>query len=457
MSRHSCFALLARAALTLAPVTAVLRDYLPSLYISDHPVSPFRVLIATMALVVLARPAKQEWLLLRTNRTFITAMFIWLGWGALSLLWSPDPDRGKIELLAILFGFAIVVAVLSFCNGNEDRYRALRIGWTIALAIACGIGIFEYVTGHHLGSQHEEFMAKHYSGRQFVQSSFGNENNFAAFLLIAIPFVVHGVVVGKRLRILHFGLLLVACFGLALTNSRTGFFGLIVESAVGLFMLVRCRRLRRSALIAVLIATALVVMVSKNERIEQKLHGLASDTGIVDSSWRLRKNQMMNGLTFLADTAGIGVGAGGFQSSVIDRGKYDTHVWHGTLVDPHATVIEIGSQYGILVLVFALVVAKQQFSCVRKAFIATQGERRTSAPHVAWVAGLGMAGAACGSFANSTSLAVPTNWVFLGSLLAITTHLQLRSARAPKRALQRLGGGLQRNAVWLRKPSSPRG
>jgi hypothetical protein len=127
----------------------------------------------------------------------------------------------------------------------------------------------------------------------------------------------------------------------------------------------------------------------------------------------VRLNLVRNGWEMILGTGGAGVGAGGFPSAITHGfGRFNT----AGIVNPHNYWLEIGAQYGVIVLAGVIfVVTWWMILLMRNLRLARlRGDR----PGIALAAtGLsGLAAYVIGAGANSTFIPQPTNWTFLGTL-----------------------------------------
>ncbi len=109
-----------------------------------------------------------------------------LGWGALSLLWSPAPGRGLVQLAILALGWAMLVLAgeaLGDCRGEqlsaggrrlEGSRRAVLLAW-LAAGVACGlVALYQRIWGWRLGVHQ-------------VTGTLGNPNLLATVLLLLVP------------------------------------------------------------------------------------------------------------------------------------------------------------------------------------------------------------------------------------------------------------------------------
>jgi O-antigen ligase len=352
-------------------------------------------------------------------RMLLALVAVWTAWGLASLAWTPDPMAGASEVFSLMIGSGAALAIAISAELAPDAMNQLRRGWVTAFVITGLVAYWELRTGRHLQSHYTETTPVDSQG--VLISTFGNPNGYAAFLVLAFPFLAWSAGIAKRFARIWAVTLCIAAPGLVvLTLGRLGLVALALE-AITLTVL-NMRRGASSALgvlaIGVLIGgVVLAALQFSPETVDKVLHlGLEFHRG---GSASARLNLMLSGLQFTTDSFGFGTGAGSFER-MIESGSanFDTY----GAINPHNFWIEILSQYGIIV--FSLVVAwlvhvsGRMWRAVRvnKAGDATQ----YWPPMAAITAMLGYVFAA---LASSRFLAEPCNWVFLSTLMVISDRL----------------------------------
>lgn len=289
----------------------------------------FRVLIVLLGLGVVGYLLMDGRLALPAGLPRPAAILgVWLAWSFLSVGWAEDPVAALrwSSFMAMMGGLAIAVAVLC-----RDRRRARILLWALgaAFALACLVAVGEVLTGRHLPSFRPGLENR--GGLIGVGSLFGNQNNFAAFLSLSLPYfaVLPIVYRDARLRMLGIGGGVVALVLILLAGSKSGLAaaGLVV---LGLLLLVGTdRRARGRLLVAAAIAALAVVLVvpavlgggglvSLDERTVTKLDFgiLATQLETQQGSGGVRGALLEDGLAIVAETDGLGVGAGNAENSV---------------------------------------------------------------------------------------------------------------------------------------------
>jgi hypothetical protein len=297
--------------------------------------------------------------------------------------------------------------------GHEGRWRLLAIGWTLALLVTLAIGGWEIATLHHLPSYYLSRLGPIDKITPFAAATFGNPNNFASFLVIALPAAVavfggrHGLIVW----LLLLGLIVAVILVIVLNHSRLP----LVALALELILLVRgiLPGVRRQLLLALMLVAALTIAL-RSERFVASWKLLLADLTIDrrdlagGGSGFLRMEVHRAGADIIERSHGLGAGPGSFAYEVrrLPRNRPSYAV-----DSPHDFALEIAAQYGLAVLLIVLVAA---------ALLLLHGLirwRTLPADLVPVVLAL-VIGYVAASFENSGFVALPFNWLAAGTAIA---------------------------------------
>mgnify|MGYP001245653379 CR=1 FL=1 len=417
------------AFLLALPTTAAAGPYLIPVNVGFGELYAFRVLVLVGFPVVLLAAPRLGWVPRVVAAPLLFTGLLWVAWGLASLSWTPDPKAGAVELTTILIGASAAGCIILIVGTSRERFRIVALGWAAAFSLVAVTAAWELLSGQHLQSQFVEAMAARDAGA-FVTATFGNPNALGAFLLMTEALFLLQLFSGGswRKRVpWAMGLGLVPIL-MALGGCRTALIGTVV--CVGIFGWTLCTWRQRVWFL--LGGTALSVVALWTI---MRITGL--DLAAIAATWQLggelqyggsaglRLNLLRNGIGMMLGTAGCGVGAGGFVYAIEHGyGVFDT----GGIVNPHNYWLEIGSQYGLLVLLAVVMVLLwwailllRDLSHARK-----HRDRRGRVLVASGLAGLAAYTIAAGS--NSTFIPQPTNWVFLGTLAALVATSASRTA-----------------------------
>lgn len=350
---------------------------------------------------------------------------LWVVWSALSIGWAEDRTAAArwTLFLAMMGGMAVAIGLT--CRTPQAATRLLKV-LGITFAVAVGVAMAELALGVRLPTS--ALLGRDRQVAFGATSLFGNQNNFATYLTLSLPYLVVAPVVFRdiRIRVVAVGGAIVALGALLYTGSKSNLLALAVILIAFLALLLTDRR-RRGLLVGAVavagLAAAVVIpsvlgggLVKLPDRAVQKFNfGLLSsqvqsDTG----SGGVRNSLLRDGLDLVAESGGLGVGAGNAETRVRALANFpgvaNLHNWwlevlvNGGLV---GFALWLGL-YGLLLR-----------GCLRAG-------RRAREPLVRY---LGLAGALAllgyvfGALGPSTAIHFAPMWITLGlALVAVTVH-----------------------------------
>jgi hypothetical protein len=422
-----------RWATFLLPVTLALGDSLFSISVLGARLFAFRLLSAGLFILSFVIVVVPRWTSIPVAAAYLQVGVFWVLYGLASLFWTPDVWLGAVEVTFVAFGFSLGILLLNFAIHKADRVALIRQGWVVAFIITGCVAVWEMATGQHLETSFTEVMAQHGLSTPFIQSTLGQPNNYGAFIVLCVPFITWSLFMATRLvATFFFAVLLAAATALVwLTGSRLSLLGLLLQAAV----LPCCRNsgakrvvLLGGLMVLLVMAMGAAVSVSSDTIQAMKLQALADEFSGGATSTQIRRNLAWNGLWFIVDSAGVGVGAGGFQPAIeADLGNYSTEHGEGELIsDPHNFIIEIASQYGVFVFLAVCWYYREAWLVFWRGLRHAKriGDRALLAQTASGV--LGLSGFVVVSFANSTFIRTSHSWLFLASTVVMAANVHER-------------------------------
>jgi len=331
---------------------------------------------------------------------------VWLGWTALSIGWADD----VVAALRWTLSIALV------CRSPR---RARILLWTLfgVFVLACLIAVAEVVTGLHLPTFRQGREGR--TALIGVGSLFGNQNNFATFLSLSLPYLLVLPIVYRdaRLRLLGFIGGGVALLFILATGSKSGLAaaGLVI---LGLLVLVGSDRRERGRLIVAGAVAGLAVLlvvpailgggpIELDERTVTKLDFgiLSQQLETQEGSGGVRASLLSDGLGLVAETDGLGVGAGNAEGQVRSLANFpgvaNLHNWW-------LEVLVNGGIVGFaLYLVFYLTLLRGQVRAARR----TQDR---FVRYLSLAGALALIGWILGSIGPSTAIHFAPMWIVFG-------------------------------------------
>lgn len=413
----------------LCAPTAAMASSFGSVEVLGQSIYPFKVVVPALFVVTLGPSVR----LTRHRGSLAQLLLVLAGWAIIGLAWTPDRVGGMQEALILVFA-ALAASSLAVATCRSSGVRALLRGWVAAGYLTALVAVREVVTGQHLATAFVADRDAQVDG--VILSTFGNPNNFGAFIVLTVPFI--GLVVSKvgagwglrrgdRVAASVVGLLLPAL--LVLSGSRLALIGLGLSGACYVALSRHWRSAWRfGAAIAALGLVLSALAISAGLELVTKFKAVLADDPFTIDSVQTRVNLVWNGIDFAWRTHGVGLGPGGFESTM-QAGNYRFAVKPG-VVNAHNFWIEVLSQYGVFglgVLIVVLLAATTVLLRFRRDARTLTVERAASIC-IAGLAGYVVASCAASSYVNSSE-----NWLFIASYLAMIpalTNLRGRSDRA---------------------------
>jgi teichuronic acid biosynthesis protein TuaE len=284
---------------------------------------------------------------------FIQLGIIWMIWGLVSILWSPNIIEGVKELFSILLGFLLVLSLLGLEGPRMEGLNALRLGWVWAAVVTGLIAGWELLTFNHLPNGGIEGEALDYlAATGHCLSTFGNPNNYGAFIIMASSFVFWLYLDAKKIltKIVIIIIIIMILIFLIFTSSRLAVLGELVS--LGFLVLLRNKGHRSILYLGLFFIIILAVILSLSGTdvfIVEKFLRLGEEVGL-DGTSPSRLLLIVDGIWMGLHSWGLGVGAGAFPYYVSQRLVPFPVGAHS----PHNFWTEIFSQYGLVVSVLLL-------------------------------------------------------------------------------------------------------
>lgn len=268
--------------------------------------------------------------------------WIWLVFIALSIWKSENISQWGYYVYYILTAVLFQQILQLYCD-NETNDYAIR-AMTDALLLHLLMGLYE-VTAHRYLFETGNVVDGLY-GRVAI-GMFHNLNDYATFVTTMIPFCFYRFFNSNKItgKIYSIFLLSLSLYLTIISESRGVIFAFIGIICVGLFLF--AIRNRRNALLVMIGLILFIVAILKDMGGLSSAINLLFTNNAVDlstSNDTARINLIKNGLHFLGETYGFGVGAGNLKSWLETKSIYPI----GLLLYIHNWYIEILSTFGLI-------------------------------------------------------------------------------------------------------------
>ena len=325
-----------------------------SIDIGPFSLFPYRILLPLLWLLFLAGILISEGKLNIAHikvRHYLWFLVIWLVYAVLSLAWAADKVEAVREIIFLFMGVSVIFFVVFYFSNLKDLKRLYNLWLLILLLLIC-VGLWEHITGNHLSVS----ALTDASGKsRFVPTGFfHNQNDYATYLAISIPFVLTFIRYNRRLikPLLGMAILTLSLYLLVITFSRANYLAIILGVAFWFLFLLKVKTkvkvLALTGLVALLLFVAFPgwmqdVFGTANVQLRSLTAQMTSGTEL--DSVPIRLNLIRNSLIFLVNSFGFGVGAGNVEYHMANFQVYNT----GGILNVHNWWAEILANYGVFV------------------------------------------------------------------------------------------------------------
>ena len=401
-----------RTILFVLPTLSALGPLLPAL----PGLFAFRIAVALLLVVVLANRS-----LTLKNSPLARSTIALLAAGAMSstvlVIAHGLTSTGASELVSAAFGLLLLTSVV-LVRADAQVLRSLVGGWLVAFAVTGALALQELRTGWRAPNYLLNRDSASVLTDTGAASSLGNPNDYAYFLLASLLVFVAAFSCTRR-RLLRISFLVAIALIPALILATGSSLGLL-----GLGILALALLASRSAVVTICAAPWLVAVILIATTTPNFTSLVANNTAFDQgATGTVRLNLLLNGLKFSLETGFLGLGPGGFEARVAAAqvGDYPTY----GILSPHSALIEILSQYGAIVLIFAAILV------LRLLIVGWRAARDLSSPKgdrfVGFTLVMFSAMIPVMSIMMSSTLDPSHTWMAFAVALAAGRHLEDRS------------------------------
>lgn len=346
-------------------------------------------------------------------------------WSAISILWADDRAAAVRWTFFLLTMSGLALGIALACRRRENAIRLL-IALGITFLAAALLGLAEARLGIRLPTS--QLFGKNNSA---ATSFFGNQNNFATYLTLSLPYFLCLPVVFRDARLALVGaigsVLTLAC--LMFTGSRSNLLatGLVILGFV-VFLLIygkggtRYLGLGIAAVVVVLVVPSLsghgILPIPQDAVTKFDIDLLLQQRKQQMGSGAVREAVLQQGIAQVRDSGGLGIGAGNAESRLLSLDTYtgvdNLHNWWLELM------VNLGIPGFILFAGMYIVLFRRQARLARTA----------TDPLVRWLAfagSLSLVGFLVGAMGPSSVIHFAPMWITLG--LGMLTLVLARAER----------------------------
>ena len=276
----------------------------------------------------------------------------WFIYMILSLMWTPDRDRGIEELVYYIVHMVYFVEVIVFARNAINPVKTIAFSWLIAFLCTSIIAGWEITTDHHLSVAHQgsERTFRHGGSDVFQQRyasvTFYNYNNYVVYICYCLPFFYFLLSSAREFAqktLLTIAVITALIFSIVIilyNASRGGiiaYLGLIL--IFGLFFS-RNKKSGRYAF-AILVFFLGYIVLSRPDLFDTIRYRLETRSMFDDSG---RITIWKTAFDAFGKTLGLGTGLGGVSDALEEAGSL-------VILIPHNMFVELLLEHGIVVFV----------------------------------------------------------------------------------------------------------
>lgn len=282
----------------------------------------------------------------------------WIGFAVLSLLWVQSLSDGVKDIFFLVSGIFFIFLFTSLFNKRED-YTALLYTWVLVMVIMVAIGYWNYLTKQQLPVSRLSTMGAYVQHRP--TAVFANENDYASYLALSFFFafaVFHrykpGVLRIKSLFIRFAAgfLVLSAIFQIYVSESRANLLSLFLGLVFWFLFFTKLKEKRYLVILGLIGFTGMYIVLNDTinnilTQIGFQITSAFSPSDNAVASTDIRINLLKNAIIFIADSFGLGIGAGNIEYYMKNFAVLPTD----EIVNIHNWWAEIFVHYGIFIFI----------------------------------------------------------------------------------------------------------
>lgn len=365
--------------------------------------------------------------------TVITAVYLfWWVWGAVSVVWTLDVMNWFQAMFLLTLGISSVVGLYLWTN-NLDTWKVLIKTIWIMMTLLALWGLYEIFSNHYIFANLEALDKNNTFTTQpstrIPITTFANQNDYATLLLAYLPvnLIMLNLSRHSLRRYLYVIPILLTAYLVYRSDSR-----MILMSFALFFLLVLLLQFRWNikrkyvvtgiVLMLILVIAVIIFIPTINDTVSHLFY-LGGDFYNTGDSRRM--NLWRNGLVFLAETFGFGVGAGNIET------------WMGRVpflpIDEFTNIhnwwLEILVGYGVLVFVlYVMSYGLLIRSLNRLRHHESKVIRQIAISFIAFLVVYIFA-----SITSANNMLIEWHWVYFGIMISFVKLLEMKDITKPKK------------------------
>lgn len=340
---------------------------------------------------------------------YLRFMLFWLCYGYLSLLWVKSYYWAFKKLFFLTIGIVGLLMVVWHCRKFAVISNLLKI-FLFSVLVHNIIGWLEISYKIYLFKDNFE----HYAELSRPVSMFGNTNDFATYLNIGIFLLVICFITERQklVKISISVLIVSSAILLFLTSSRANVLGVL--AGISFYAFYRIRLSKRTYNTCLILKVFLGIGCTL--LLLYKFRNMIFYT-VPDDSLGQRINLIKNGLLFLKNSLGLGVGVGNSNYMMQNYAVFDTHEIYAM----HNWWAELLTSFGIIVCVCYI---KFYISLALSFWEMLRVSHNSNIRRIALASLATMVSFCLGSISSSDNISAEWLWYFWALMIILATTLK---------------------------------
>lgn len=326
---------------------------------------PYRILLLFIFFIILLELFYRQGKLKIAHikiKNYIVFLILWISYAIFSLIWSQDYIATLKNIIFLSTNISLIIIIVYYFKSLNDMKRFYDLWLIMLLFVMVPLGLWNMLTGQQLSEfnpqnlssiqfQYYDYYEKLY--RYTPRAVFNNQNDYATYLALSIPFVITFIRYSSAviMRLLGWCLLLLCLFLLIFTMSRANYIAVVICFLFWFLFFIRTfkKKIKIGAFLFFLSLVLLNIFSNQlgltfkiiNTEVLSLLDFMTS--GSNDN----RINLIKNSLIFVLNSFGFGVGAGNSIYYMQNHAVYDT----GGMLNVHNWWFEILTEYGVFIFI----------------------------------------------------------------------------------------------------------
>ena len=345
--------------ISLVFITALLPGVGGSIETGFFFMTPLRIAILLLPVIYIGERLlgvrRKGYHLKSSNMGSILFVIIWFLYSLLTVFWVKDLDAWQHGEYFIALGVWVVL-LFDMADLKEIEFMFILKAAHIAIIVHNVIGWYEIVTHNYLFLPPERIELIGSYGIYYPISTMLNQNDFALVLIFGLCTSVYFINTSKMKSIKIFNcLLLLSNIALIVcTDSRLGIAGMVIAlSVTGIFLIKRRYKLYLLGTGLAALVISIIVTPQTYLNLLEKFRSYFTEVLLnpLVNSDAVRLNLIRNGIFFLRETFGFGVGTGNTEYWIQNEPVY----YVKGITNMHNWWIEILTNFGVLIFMLYVV------------------------------------------------------------------------------------------------------